>query len=237
MKKLFISVAFLFATLLSHAQITLEHTLTDLQDGISSYNFGRNVKVFPLVEEFYPFVIGGDYLILTEFADDGNAQYDPTVFTNVYNLNDYSLEFSVNVEQTFGRNTYRGPYFIAKNIFTTDSKFAYVCVDKNQKEIKIISQEGNIIKSIPYTEGGAGIPFCYLFKTSDRYKLIVHNGSDDDGYTDNYDIYALPGDGEEKTSINEVYAPRRNARKYIHDAQVFIENEKNTYTIQGQEIK
>ena len=234
MKKLFALVALLFATLLSHAQITLEKTLT-VDDEIREYNFGSKVEVYPLDRD--PIVVGGDYLFLTERADDGNAQYDPTHFINVYNLNDYSLEFSVNVEQTFGRNTYRGPYFIAKNIFTTDSKFAYVCVDKNQKEIKIISQEGNIIKSIPYTEGGAGIPFCYLFKTSDRYKLIVHNGSDDDGYTDNYDIYALPGDGEEKTSINEVYAPRRNARKYIHDAQVFIENEKNTYTIQGQEIK
>ena len=233
MKKLFALVALLFATLLSHAQITLEKTLT-VDDEIREYNFGSKVEVYPLDRD--PIVVGGDYLFLTERADDGNAQYDPTHFINVYNLNDYSLEFSVNVEQTFGRNTYRGPYFIAKNIFTTDSKFAYVCVDKNQKEIKIISQEGNIIKSIPYTEGGAGIPFCYLFKTSDRYKLIVHNGSDDDGYTDNYDIYALPGDGE-ATSINEVYAPRRNARKYIHDAQVFIENEKNTYTIQGQEIK
>lgn len=233
MKKLFISVAILSATLLSNAQIVLEKTLT-VDDEIREYNFGSKVEVYPLDRD--PIVVGGDYIILTERADDGNAQYDPTHFINVYNLNDYSLEFSVNVEQTFGRNTYRGPYFIAKNIFTTDSKFAYVCVDKNQKEIKIISQEGNIIKSIPYTEGGAGIPFCYLFKTSDRYKLIVHNGSDDDGYTDNYDIYALPGDGE-ATSINEVYAPRRNARKYIHDAQVLIENEKNIYTIQGQEIK
>ena len=96
MKKLFALVAFLFATLLSHAQITLEHTLTDLQDGISSYNFGRNVKVFPLVEEFYPFVIGGDYLILTEFADDGNAQYDPTVFTNVYNLCSFGISVQIN---------------------------------------------------------------------------------------------------------------------------------------------
>ena len=234
MKKLFISVAILSATLLSHAQIVLEKTLI-VDDEIREYNFGSKVEVYSL-DRGAPFVVGGDYLILSERADDGNAQYDPTYFINVYNLNDYSLEFSVNVEQTFGRNTYWGPYLIAKNIFTTDSKFAYVCVDENQKEIKIISQEGNIIKSIPYTEGGAGIPFCYLFKTSDQYKLIVHNGSDDDSYTDNYDIYALPGDGE-ATSINEVYAPRRNARKYIHDAQVLIENEKNIYTIQGQEIK
>ena len=233
MKKLFISVAILSATLLSNAQIVLEKTLT-VDDEIREYNFGSKVEVYPLDRD--PIVVGGDYIILTERADDGNAQYDPTHFINVYNLNDYSLEFSVNVEQTFGRNTYRGPYFIAKNIFTTDSKFAYVCVDKNQKEIKIISQEGNIIKSIPYTESSAGTPFCYLFKTSDRYKLIVHNGSNDEDYTDNYDIYALPGNGE-ATSINEVYAPRRNARKYIHDAQVLIENEKNTYTIQGQEIK
>lgn len=247
MKKLFISVAILSATLLSHAQITLEHTLTDLQDGISSYNFGSNVKVFPVVESFYPFVIGGDYLILTEFADDGNAQYDPTVFTNVYNLNDYSLEFSVNVEQTFGRNTYKGPYFIAKNIFTTDSKFAYICRtvtevgyygDPRKGEIKVISQDGNILASIPYTcKNYASIDqsFCYLVKVGERYKLIVENNQDDDGRYD-YDIYALPGNGE-ATAINEVYAPRRNARKYIHDAQVLIENEKNIYTIQGQEIK
>ena len=240
MKKLFISVAFLFATLLSHAQITLENTLTDLKDKIRSFNFGSNVKVFPLDVSYYPIVIGGNYLILTEFADDGNAQYDPTVFTNLYNLNDYSLEFSVNVEQTFGRNTYKGPYFIAKNIFTTDSKFAYICLDESQKEIKVISQDGNILTSIPYTGYNSNNTssvesFCYLVKVGEQYKLIVENNQDDDRKYD-YDIYALPGNGE-ATAINEVYAPRRNARKYIHDAQVFIENEKNTYTIQGQEIK
>ena len=247
MKKLFISVATLFATLLSHAQITLEHTLTDLQDIISSSNFGSNVKVSPLAESFYPRVIGGDYLILTERADDGTAEYDPTFFIHVYNLNDYSLEFSVNVEQTFGRGTY-GPYFISKNIFTTDSKFAYICRtvtevgyygDPRKGEIKVISQDGNILASMPYTcnikEHGSDQSFCYLVKVGERYKLIVENNQDDDGRYD-YDIYALPGNGE-ATAINEVYAPRRNARKYIHDAQVLIENEKNIYTIQGQEIK
>ena len=237
MKKLFALVAFLFATLLSHAQITLEHTLTDLQDGIYSCYFGSNVKVSPLAES-YPRVIGGDYLIQPEYADDATAEYDPTFFINVYNLNDYSLEFSVNVEQTFGRGTY-GPYFISKNIFTTDSKFAYICVEEDDYgkngEFKIISQDGNIITSIPYTLAGAGDPIGYLFKVGDQYKLIVHNDPDDD-YTDDYDIYLLPGNGE-ATYINEVYAPRRNARKYIHDAQVLIENEKNIYTIQGQEIK
>ena len=248
MKKLFALVALLFATLLSHAQITLEHTLTDLKDIISPSNFGSNVKVFPLGVSYYPIVIGGNYLILTDFADDGNAQYDPTVFTNVYNLNDYSLEFSVNVEQTFGRNTYSGPYVIAKNIFTTDSKFIYICRtvtevgyygDPRKGEIKVISQDGNILASMPYTcnikEHGSNQSFCYLVKVGGRYKLVVENNQDDDGRYD-YDIYALPGNGE-ATAINEVYAPSRNARKYIHDAQVFIENEKNTYTIQGQEIK
>lgn len=246
MKKLFALVALLFATLLSHAQITLEHTLTDLADKIISSNFGSNVKVFPLGGSYYPIVIGGNYLILTEFADDGNAQYDPTIFTNVYNLNDYSLEFSVNIEQTFGRNTYIGPYVIAKNIFTTDSKFAYICrtvteVGYNglprKGEFKVISQDGNILASMPYTckEHGSDHSFCYLVKVGERYKLIVENNQDDDGRYD-YDIYSLPGNGE-ATAINEVYAPRRNARKYIHDAQVLIENEKNTYTIQGQEIK
>jgi hypothetical protein len=248
MKKLFISVAFLFATLLSHAQITLEHTLTDLQDGISLYNFGSNVEVFPIVEPFYPIVIGEDYLILTELANDGNAEYDPTVFTNVYNLNDYLLEFSVNVEQTFGRNTYDGPYLIAQNVFTTDSKFIYICRtvtevgyygDPRKGEIKVISQDGNILASMPYTcnikEHGNNQSFCYLVKVGGRYKLVVENNQDDDGRYD-YDIYALPGNGE-ATAINEVHAPRRNARKYIHDAQVLIENEKNIYTIQGQEIK
>ena len=248
MKKLFALVALLFATLLSHAQITLEHTLTDLEDIIISSNFGSNVKVFPLDVSSYPIVIGGNYLILTEFADDGNAQYDPTVFTNVYNLNDYSLEFSVNVEQTFGRNTYYGPYLIAQNVFTTDSKFIYICRtvtevgyygDPRKGEIKVISQDGNILASMPYTcnikEHGSNQSFCYLVKVGERYKLIVENNQDDDGRYD-YDIYALPGNGE-ATAINEVYAPRRNARKYIHDAQVLIENEKNTYTIQGQEIK
>ena len=245
MKKLFALVAFLFATLLSHAQITLEHTLTDLQDGIYSCYFGSNVKVSPLAES-YPRVIGGDYLIQPEYADDATAEYDPTFFINVYNLNDYSLEFSVNVEQTFGRGTY-GPYFISKNIFTTDSKFAYICStvtevgyygDPRKGEIKVISQDGNILTSMPYTcknDASIDLSFCYLVKVGERYKLIVENNQDDDGRYD-YDIYALPGNGE-ATDINEVHAPRRNARKYIHDAQVLIENEKNTYTIQGQEIK
>lgn len=248
MKKLFAIVAILSATFIANAQITLEHTLTDLQDGISLYNFGSNVEVFPIVEPFYPIVIGEDYLILTALANDGNAEYDPTVFTNVDNLNDYSLEFSVNVEQTFGRNTYDGPYLIAQNVFTTDSKFIYICRtvtevgyygDPRKGEIKVISQDGNILASMPYTcnikEHGSNQSFCYLVKVGGRYKLVVENNQDDDGRYD-YDIYALPGNGE-ATAINEVHAPRRNARKYIHDAQVLIENEKNTYTIQGQEIK
>ena len=238
MKKLFALVALLFATLLSHAQITLERTLTNIEE-IRLTNFGSKVEFFPLTDSYDNLITIGEYLILTERADDGNAQYDPTVFVQLYNLHDFSLEFSVNVEQTFGRNTYRGPYFISKNIFTTDSKFAYICVEEDDYgkngEFKIISQDGNIITSIPYTLAGAGDPIGYLFKVGDQYKLIVHNDPDDD-YTDDYDIYLLPGNGE-ATYINEVYAPRRNARKYIHDAQVLIENEKNIYTIQGQEIK
>lgn len=175
MKKLFAIVAILSATFIANAQITLEHTLTDLQDGISLYNFGSNVEVFPIVEPFYPIVIREDYLILTALANDGNAEYDPTVFTNVYNLNDYSLEFSVNVEQTFGRNTYDGPYLIAQNVFTTDSKFIYICravteivtegflVVPRKGYIKVISQDGNILTSILYT--------CY--NNDDRANLFA----------------------------------------------------------------
>ena len=246
MKKLFALVAFLFATLLSHAQITLEHTLTDVMS-IDSWNFGSNVEIIP-IEGGYSSVIGENYLLLQEFADDANADYDATIITKLYDLNDFSLEFSVNVEQTFGRNTYYGPYLIAQNIFTTDSKFIYICRtvtevgyygDPRKGEIKVISQDGNILASMPYTcnikESGSNQSFCYLVKVGGRYKLVVENNQDDDGRYD-YDIYALPGNGE-ATAINEVYAPRRNARKYIHDAQVLIENEKNIYTIQGQEIK
>ena len=238
MKKLFALVAILSATLLSHAQITLERTLTNIED-IRLSNFGSKVEVYPLTDSYDNLIAIGEYLILTERADDGNAQYDPTVFVQLYNLHDFSLVFSVNIEQLFGRRTYHGPFFISKNIFTTDSKFAYICVEEDDYgkngEFKIISQDGNIITSIPYTLAGAGDPIGYLFKAGDQYKLIVHNDPDDD-YTDDYDIYLLPGNGE-ATDINEVYAPRRNARKYIHDAQVLIENEKNIYTIQGQEIK
>lgn len=245
MKKSFALVAFLFATLLSHAQITLEHTLTDVMS-IDSWNFGSNVEIIP-IEGGYSSVIGENYLLLQEFADDANADYDATIITKLYDLNDFSLEFSVNVEQMFRRGRTYGPYCISKNIFTTDSKFAYICnivtdwggseVGNPEKgEIKIISQEGNVIKSIPYSRdnGGSRI-YGFLVKVGEQYKLIVENNQDDDGKYD-YDIYALPGNGE-ATAINEVYAPRRNTRKYIHDAQVLIENEKNTYTIQGQEIK
>ena len=243
MKKLLVLVVIIFATLLSNAQIVLEQTLTNLEDAIRMYNFGSNVKVLTVNVS----AIGGNFLILTEDADDATAEYDPTFFINVYNLNDYSLEFSVNVEQTFGRGTY-GPYFISKNIFTTDSKFAYICRTVTEVggwlgtprkgEIKVISQDGNILTSMPYTcknYDSNAESFCYLVKVGERYKLIVENNQDDDGKYD-YDIYLLPGNGE-ATDINEVYAPRRNARKYLHNAQVLIENEKNTYTIQGQEIK
>lgn len=249
MKKLFALVAILSATLLSHAQITLEHTLTNMMS-IDSWNFGSNVEVIP-IERGYSSVIGENYLLLQELADDANADYDATIITKLYDLNDFSLEFSVNVEQMFRRGRTYGPYCISKNIFTTDSKFAYICnivtdrggsgVGEPEKgEIKIISQEGNVIKSIPYSRdsGGSWI-YGFLVKVGDRYKLIVENTQRDmyDGVDGiDYDIYSLPGNGE-ATAINEVYAPRRNARKYIHDAQVLIENEKNTYTIQGQEIK
>ena len=247
MKKLLVLVVIIFATLLSNAQIVLEQTLTNLEDGIRMYNFGSNVEVYAISANHYPIVIGGDYLILDERADDGNAQYDPTFFINVYNLNDYSLEFSVNVEQTFGRNTYGGPYFIAQNIFTNDSKFVYICTkvtevgdygDPRRGEIKVISQDGNILTSIPYTCNNYSSDdqsFFYLVKIGKQYKLIVENNQDNDNNYD-YDIYSLPGNGE-YTATSEVHTPRRNARKYIHDAQVFIENEKNIYTIQGQEIK
>ena len=235
MKKLFILVAFLFATLLSHAQITLERTLTNLGTEIRLTHFGSKVEVYPIENRNETPIAVGEYLVLIEYTDDGNE----TEITQLYDLHDFSLEFSVNVEQMFGRRT-EGPYFISKNIFTTDSKFAYICCVEQDDygkngEIKIMSQDGNIITSIPYTLAGAGDPIGYLFKVGDQYKLIVHNDPDDD-YTDDYDICLLPGNGE-ATDINEVYAPRRNARKYIHDAQVLIENEKNTYTIQGQEIK
>ena len=72
-------------------------------------------------------------------------------------------------------------------------------------------------------------------RIGERYKLIVENNQDDD-YNYDYDIYALPGNGE-CTAVSTVSSPRRNAHKYLHNAQVLIENEKNIYTIQGQEIK
>ena len=243
MKKLFALVAILSATLLSHAQITLERTLTNLGTEIRLTHFGSKVEVYPIENRNETPIAVGEYLVLIEYTDDGNE----TEITQLYDLHDFSLEFSVNVEQMFGRRT-EGPYFISKNIFTTDSKFAYICRtvtevgyygDPRKGEIKVISQDGNILASMPYTcnikEHGSNQSFCYLVKVGERYKLIVENNQDDDGKYD-YDIYTLPGNGE-ATAINEVYAPRRNARKYIHDAQVLIENEKNTYTIQGQEIK
>lgn len=229
MKKLFISVAFLFATLLSNAQIVLEQTLTNVRE-IYPYSFGCNVKVF--ADEIYkgkiPVAIG-DYLILKEVDHNETSTY------YLYNLNNYSLDFFVNIQQTLGEDTdYRGPYLISRNIFTTDSKFAYICTDRYETEIKIISQDGNIIKSIPFTRAYADVLGFYLVKVGERYKLIVL--SDKTDYNHTYDIYSLPGNGE-YTAVNEVSTPHRNARKYIHDAQVFIENEKNIYTIQGQEIK
>ena len=164
----------------------------------------------------------GDYYIQTDKSNN-------TI--TVYDANDYSVVWSLNMPNARA-------YLFSTNIFTTDGKFACLVETKDDSKtdntrchLYVYDEDKNIIADL-----GTSWDHEYLnfVKVSSGYKLLVEKVAPD--YIFTTEIYSLPGNGE-STDLSEVSAPRRDTRKYINNAQVLIDSNERTYTIQGQEVR
>ncbi|MBO5673052.1 MAG: T9SS type A sorting domain-containing protein [Paludibacteraceae bacterium] len=140
--------------------------------------------------------------------DDSDDQYYlKSVYANynyankvveIYN-SDFSLRSSFYCEDT-------NSLLIAENIFTADGAICYVVEKKG--EIKIVHENGTIIKNISLPEGEG---YHYIHQIGGVYKYIIawyiYSGDGDKTY-----IYSCPGNGEVTTSVENVPAKvKRNA--------------------------
>lgn len=209
MKKSIFILAVLFLTTIANAQITLEHTF----DGW--VKISQDIIVSLADEPF-----SGEFI-----TDKNNG-----VIT-IYDANNMSVLKAI--------TTNGEVKFLSRGIFTTDSKFAYILMirDENASDINsrlhyyIYDENGAVLADLgtaAYQEGTS----C-IFKVGDTYKLLLHKCLSGSYQAE---VYSLPGNGE-VTDVNEVSAPRRNTRKYINNDQVLIDSNDRTYTVQGNEVK
>jgi len=148
------------------------------------------------------------------FTGSGNGE----ITINLYNKNDFSLYKSIHVVPEI--NSYNHVCLVSRNLLTTDGKVCF-CLRGYNKPSSIYNEDGQLIATI---NGDSPI----ITQIDGQYFLISTDG-------ETY-IYSLPGNGT-PSAVNEVSAPRNNARKYLQKDQVFIESNDKTYTIQGQAVR
>lgn len=237
MKKFIFIFASLFATTMVDAQITLEYSKTLPQStNQSSYAFIPT----PIVSRYVS--IDGTSM---------NSIFQPSqllgnlmkVNGSYIDLDTYSTieipDFTQQVGNLFpGHSSYSCQY-IAKGYFTADDRICYVisvALDKyndNKWHFYIFDENGTLIQSL----GSAYKMQTGFFMVKGKYKFFVLKHLYDNSKT-TLEIYSLPGNGDNSVSgVNEIPAPRHNARKYLYNDQVLIENNENTYNIQGQLVK
>ncbi len=207
MKKSVFVLAAIFAAAFANAQITLEHTFSGSIDA-------------PTINA----IVLGDYYIQKDKTNN---------IITVYDANDYSVVWSLRMPNNASARLF------STNIFTTDGKFACIVktiddskTDNTRSHLYVYDEEKNIIADL----GTAwAIEGPSLVKVSTGYKLHVEKYALD--YSSRTtEIYSLPGNGV-ATDVNELFAPRHNARKYLHNDQVLIDSNERTYNMQGKQVK
>lgn len=254
MKKSIFFLTALFVATCTNAQITKVWTgPVDM--------FGSNVQVMEPTRES----IIGNYLAAYRNVDTENCHFDImdasslSLVKSFWLLGSENDWFNLQDENVYEYN------FLSKGIFSTDDKWAciayvgtkeeYVCGECGAwsgstitkwtiTEIQVINEDGAVLAKIPYymvhddMYVSAWGTKPKLVKTGNSFKLFVPKTSESNDYTNEYDVYSLPGDASSQDLISILPSSNNiSARKYLHNDKVLIDSNERTYTLTGQEVR
>lgn len=126
---------------------------------------------------------------------------------------------------------------LSKNYFTTDGKICFLYHEYSGQypnfvveKCQVIDEDGNIVYDItekPFYEGSS------VYRIGNAYYLVFYALlSVDKSY-----IFALPGNGNTSDDVVTPSAPRRTARKFLHNDQVLIDNNEQIFNAQGARVR
>lgn len=187
--------------------------------------------------------VAGRLQVYTNSMTVGNVLYSrinqgTQISIKLYNLSGaYIQEYkTININKLAADNECQIEH-LSKNYFTTDGKICFLYHEYSGmypdfvvKKCQIIDEDGNVVYDIadkPFYEGSA------VYNIGNIYYLVLEGLLS----TDNSYIYALPGNGETSEDVATPSAPRHNARKYLHNDHILIENANHIYNLTGQEVK
>ncbi len=187
--------------------------------------------------------VAGRLQVYTNSMTVGNVLYSrinqgTQISIKLYNLSGaYIQEYkTININKLAADNECQIEH-LSKNYFTTDGKVCFLYHEYSGmypdfvvKKCQIIDEDGNVVYDIadkPFYEGSA------VYNIGNIYYLVLGGLLS----ADNSYIYALPGNGEINEDVATPSAPRNNARKYLYNDQVLIDNNEKTFTVTGQEVR
>lgn len=253
MRKVIFIFATLFAATFANGQIIKEW---------SGYivNFGMGMQMI----SFHPIIqqgsIIGNYFVSERLIGNDKVYYDIIDASSMTTVKSVLLDDSG--YHIAGLNVgHEERFIISKNIFSIDGKWACIVASPSSQvtdymgnncyiytEFEIRNEDGTILATIPYNYDESQSYDDYnvaseikLVKAGNTLKLFVPKYSkasncDVYDYFGEYDIYSLPGN-DEMLDIQSISTPHHNARKFVHNNHVLIESNKNTYNMQGQQVR
>lgn len=208
----------------SNAQITLLHSITDITDDGCIPNF-QNLIAYDYANWY---IITDDDVYIIERRGNNNDTlilYDATTWQVVETL-------VAPANQTI--------IMIAKNVFTTDNSYAFVCYNREvidndyRYHSYIYNATGNMLADLGELNSRLQV---LMLKFSFGYQLMImgRTGSDFDSQGV-IKIYSLPGQGN-ASNVYQIPQAAPRSRKFMRDQQVLIEHNDNIYTTEGRLIK
>ena len=257
MRKVIFIFATLFAATFANAQIIKEW---------SGYivNFGMGMQMISFHPIIQQGSIIGNYFVSERLIGNDKVYYDIIDASSMTTVKSVLLDDSG--YHIAGLNVgHEERFIISKNIFSIDGKWACIVAFPSSQvtgieageyhdyniytEFEIRNEDGTILATIPYYYDERDRYLdnyvnseIKLVKAGNTLKLFVPKYSKYDdcdrcgGYFGEYDIYSLPG-SDELLDIQSISAPHNNARKFLHNNHVLIESNKNTYNMQGQQVR
>lgn len=217
MKKILLVIAVVISATVANAQIKKVWSGPIVM-------FGSEVQV----ADFHQSLIG-NYFMTSRGAGD---TYGDTYYYDIIDASSLSIvktfTFIVGSQESwFGiKDGEEGPYYMSKGIFSADGKWAcFVYLGEGISQIR--NEDGTVLETFEDHPCNINVT-----KTGDSYKLLVPA----DGYNV-YDIYSLPGNDMTQNLVATPLPKNMTARKIVQNGQVLVETEKNTYNLQGQEIR
>lgn len=219
MKKYFFLIVGLLMAMTSNAQITFLRTIP--------YGYCRPNYQNLTIDDKMNFYVATDDDVYVEYRGmnaDTVILYDATTWQ---------------VVETLIAPDNREINMVAKNVFTTDNSYAFVCYNREvidndyRNHGYIYDATGNMLADLGVF---ASYFFPFLLKFSFGYQLMVLSSRE--GYLEqsNMSIYSLPGQGG-NSSVREIPQAAPRSRKFMRDQQVLIEHDDNIYTTEGRLIK